>query len=105
MTEARAILINGVPYAAVGQGAFLSSRQHQISTVAPPGKPDIRRLIYDAVYRGGAMSRREIAGAVNRKRSPWIESHIERLVADGYLRRRAVPYRSNVSKYLYEVAR
>lgn len=76
---------------------------HVTSHTAPLGTPDVRTRIYDAVIRaGGACSRADIARALGLKKTPWLLDHIERLAADGYLRRLPGAWRNGCLMYWYE---
>ncbi len=55
----------------------------------PPPVPvprNIRGDIYDAVYSsGGWVNRKQIADALQLKKSDWLIRHIDQLVDEGYL--------------------
>lgn len=67
-------------------------------------RPTLQSRIYDAVVKGGTMTRRQIADALGVKKAPWVNAAIEQLVSDGYL----VKYEAQSDKrsfmWLYEVA-
>lgn len=76
---------------------------HVTSRTAPLVTPDVRTRIYDAVIRfGGVSSRAQIAAALGVKKTPWLLAHIERLTADGYLRRLPGAWRNGSVMYWYE---
>jgi hypothetical protein len=65
---------------------------------------DIKQEILRAVAAGGLLTRADIAKAVGRKKkSTWLNGHIEALVSSGHLARHAVQWRPNASQYYYEV--
>lgn len=70
----------------------------------PSFQVDIRREIYIFVMNAGrAVSRAEIAKAVNRKKSTWLDGVIEGMVWDGYLSRIPGVWKNGCVMYFYEV--
>lgn len=84
-----------------------------VSLRAPTGnvptfdfRVDIRRDIYNAVVSAGrAVTRADIAKAVRRKKSRWLNERIEDLVGDGLLHRSHGYWKNGVVMYFYEVKR
>lgn len=69
-------------------------------------QPTISALIMDVVSRAGrAMTRLEIARALNKKKSPWLRAAIDRLVTEKQLTRTEGRTSWGAPVWLYEVAR
>ncbi len=93
---------------AVEQGAIHVPSHEGVRFVSSHGLPsfavDVKREIYVAVANiGGWVSRDEIAKAIGRKKSSWLNSHIEQLVKDGYLTRTQVLRYNGMVMYFYMV--
>lgn len=72
----------------------------------PPQKRDIQRAIYNAVYNADrAVSIREIADALEVKKTTWLRNHIERLVEARHLTRIEQPYRPGMSMHYFTVTK
>lgn len=92
-----------------GQGARYAPQRAYMGTVVPLALPsfvtDIKQEIIRAVAQSGRMlTRADIAKAIGRKKkSTWLNGHIEALVSSGHLRRHVGAWRRNASVYYYEV--
>ena len=72
----------------------------------PAAEPSIEQRIVTVVWESGrAVTRREISKALGytRHSTGWLNSKIDSLVDQGYLRRTYQPYRSNMLVYYYEI--
>jgi hypothetical protein len=89
-----------------GQGERHVSPRFPSGNVSMPDfRVDIRRDIYQAVLVAGrGVTRAEIAKAVCRKKSRWLNERIEDLVRDGLLHRTHGFWKNGVVMYYYEVA-
>jgi hypothetical protein len=91
-----------------GQGVAYAPGRAYIGAVVPLALPsfvvDIKQEILRAVAVGELLTRADIARAVKRKKSTWLNEHIEALVSSGHLRRHIGAWRSNANVYFYEVA-
>lgn len=68
-------------------------------------QPTIYSRIVDVVSRGGAMTRRQIADALQLKKTPWLVTAIERLVSEGHLIKFNSVTKQGVIMCVYEVAK
>lgn len=95
--------------ALAGQGSSADTYQHQTgSKTSRPivfMQPTIYSRIIDIVNRGGAMTRRQIADALQLKKTPWLILAIEKLAAEGYLIKTSSVTKQGVLLWLYEVAK
>lgn len=70
----------------------------------PQAPLTLEQQIFNFVWAsGGAVSRREIAKALGLSSTGWLNSKIDGLVEQGYLRRTAYAYRTNMNTFKYEV--
>lgn len=93
----------------VGEGDSSGTYQHSNSsgTSQHPTlmRPTLESRIYDAVVRGGTLTRRQIADSIGVKKAPWVNAAIEKLVDQGYLVRYESQSNQRMLMYVYEVAR
>jgi hypothetical protein len=91
----------------VGQGGDnVTSYNQSDYMTSPVFRVDVRRDIYDVVCQSDrAVTRGEIARALKRKPSPWLNGRIDQLVADGYLKRSEYTWHNGMPVYYYEVRR
>lgn len=91
----------------VGEGRHITSRDLSANVTShsiPSFVVDIKREIYLAVLNAGrAVTRAEIAKAVSRKKTPWLNDQIEQLVELGYLTRRHGIWKNGCLMYWYEI--
>lgn len=66
-------------------------------------QPTVASRIMDAVQRGGALNRRQIADALGVKKAPWLVEWIERLVTEGWLTRIEARTPQGAIMWIYEV--
>lgn len=66
-------------------------------------QPTIYSRIMDAVGRGGALTRRQIANELGLKKTPWLVDRIDRLAAEGYLTRIEARTPQGIIMWVYEV--
>lgn len=93
----------------VEQGGRLDTSQNQSGVetynLAPLAPVHIRTRILQVVRNAtGAVSRADIAKALNIKKTPWLIASIEGLVLDGFLARTYTIRPNGVVMYWYEVA-
>ncbi len=73
---------------------------------SPVFRVDIRRQIYDVVCQSDrAVTRGEIARALKRKPSTWLNERIDQLVEVGYFKRSEYTWHNGMPVFYYEVAR
>jgi len=77
---------------------------HVTTRELPPTPATLEQRIFIAVAQsGGAVTRREIAKAVGLKSTGWLNSKIDSMVNDGFLRRNHGTHYNGVVKFLYEI--
>lgn len=89
-----------------GQGGRnVPARSQSRSVNLPDFRVDIRRDIYKKVVEAGrAVTRAEIAKAVGKKKTTWLNDRIEDLHRDGFLRRECSYWKNGVVMYYYSAA-
>lgn len=85
------------------QYSEIADMKPQSVHACPDGLTDIQRQIYIAVLENGRMSRCQIAKVVRRSKSSWLNVHIEGLVEQGYLTRKAVQRPNGFAMFLYTI--
>jgi hypothetical protein len=92
---------------AAGQGSDAGTSQHLDSAGTSQHviwyQPTIYSRIMDAVERGGAHTRLEIARYLGVKKSPWLVDRIERLAAEGHIVKIESRSETGTILWVYEV--
>lgn len=79
---------------------------HETSYAPPKSERDIRRAIYDLLWEAADWrSRADIAKGLDLKKTGWLHSHIEQLVADGYIVKEKTVRHNGMPQFWYAVAR
>jgi hypothetical protein len=67
-------------------------------------KPSLEERIYTIVWRGGLVSRADIAKGLSLTKASWLNERIEKMVAGGQLVRHVGSHTNGFQKFFYEVA-
>jgi hypothetical protein len=92
---------------AAGQGSDAETCQYPDSADTSQHvvwlQPTIYSRIMDAIERGGALTRLQVARALGLKKTPWLVDRIERLAAEGHIAKIEARTPQGVIMWVYEV--
>jgi len=88
----------------IGQGGLFGPSRDGSRHVTFAREPTLEERIYAVVWKGGLVSRADIAKGLQLVKATWLNDRIEKMVAGGQLVRRVGAHTNGFQKFFYEVA-
>jgi hypothetical protein len=87
----------------IGQGGLFGPSRDSYRHVTFSREPSLEERIYNIVWRGGLVSRADIAKGLDVVKATWLNERIEKMVSKGQLVRHIGTHTNGFQKFFYEV--